>query len=68
MRVDVRLAPLLLVLLLGFSYTATVDLPQSGQTKCYNEAGTEIACAGTGQDGDTEGRDRPSFSQVHRSR
>ena len=27
-------------------------LPQTGQTKCYNSAGTEIPCAGTGQDGD----------------
>ncbi len=31
---------------------ATVQLPQTGQTKCYNTAGTEIACTGTGQDAD----------------
>lgn len=31
---------------------ATVSLPATGQTKCYNTAGAEIACAGTGQDGD----------------
>jgi len=29
-----------------------VSLPQTGQTKCYDSAGNEIACAGTGQDGD----------------
>ncbi|MDH4233148.1 MAG: DUF1566 domain-containing protein, partial [Nitrospirota bacterium] len=26
-------------------------LPDTGQTKCYNTEGTEISCAGTGQDG-----------------
>ena len=30
----------------------TISLPRTGQIKCYNTAGTEIACAGTGQDGD----------------
>jgi hypothetical protein len=28
-----------------------IQLPQTGQTKCYNTAGAEISCAGTGQDG-----------------
>ena len=32
--------------------TSVISLPQTGQTKCYDESGTEIACAGTGQDGD----------------
>jgi hypothetical protein len=27
------------------------NLPDSGQTKCYDASGTEIPCAGTGQDG-----------------
>ena len=27
-------------------------VPKTGQTKCYNASGTEIACADTGQDGD----------------
>jgi len=27
-------------------------LPDTGQTTCYDTAGTEIACAGTGQDGE----------------
>jgi hypothetical protein len=31
-----------------------VYLPNTGQTKCYNEAGTEIACTNTGQDGDIQ--------------
>ena len=35
------------------AHSATINLPASGQTKCYDTAGTEIAsCAGTGQDGD----------------
>ena len=29
-----------------------IDLPQTGQTKCYDAVGHEISCAGTGQDGD----------------
>ena len=36
------------------SFAGTVQLPQTGQTKCYDSAGVEIPCAGTGQDG--EGR------------
>jgi hypothetical protein len=32
----------------------TIQLPKTGQTKCYNRAGTEISCAGTGQDGDIQ--------------
>jgi hypothetical protein len=30
----------------------TIQLPQTGQTKCYDSAGSEIPCAGTGQDGE----------------
>lgn len=29
-------------------------VPQSGQTLCYDAAGAEIPCAGTGQDGDQQ--------------
>jgi len=29
-----------------------ITLPQTGQTKCYDAGGTEIPCAGTGQDGE----------------
>jgi hypothetical protein len=42
----------LLVLLVPTVFSATVQLPQTGQSKCYNSAGAEIACANTGQDGD----------------
>jgi len=31
-----------------------IDLPRTGQTKCYDSAGTEISCAGTGQDGEIQ--------------
>ena len=31
---------------------ATIQLPQTGQTKCYDAAGSEITCRGSGQDGD----------------
>jgi hypothetical protein len=30
------------------------QVPKTGQTKCYNAAGAEIACTGTGQDGDLQ--------------
>jgi len=32
--------------------TGTIQLPQTGQTKCYDTTGTEISCIGTGQDGE----------------
>ncbi len=31
---------------------ATIQLPQTGQTVCYDAAGSVITCNGTGQDGD----------------
>ena len=34
------------------SGAATIELPQTGQTKCYDSSGTEIDCSDTGQDGD----------------
>ena len=34
--------------------SGTFDLPQTGQTKCYDTTGNEIPCAGTGQDGDIQ--------------
>ncbi len=33
-------------------YSATVDLPETGQTTCYDSSGNVISCTGTGQDGD----------------
>jgi len=32
---------------------AQAELPRTGQNLCYNQAGNVIACAGTGQDGET---------------
>lgn len=37
-----------------FVLAGAVDLPRTGQTTCYNTAGTVIPCAGTGQDGDIQ--------------
>jgi hypothetical protein len=34
--------------------TALTQTLQTGQTECYNAAGTSIACAGTGQDGELQ--------------
>jgi hypothetical protein len=31
---------------------STINLPQTGQTNCYDQIGTEINCSGTGQDGE----------------
>ena len=34
------------------AHAAAVQLPATGQTQCYKFDGTEIVCAGTGQDGE----------------
>jgi hypothetical protein len=40
-------------LLLPFpAAAATLQLPRTGQTTCYDVSGNVVACAGTGQDGD----------------
>ena len=36
------------------THAATIQLPRTGQTTCYNESGVIISCAGTGQDGDKQ--------------
>ncbi|MEK6777346.1 MAG: DUF1566 domain-containing protein [bacterium] len=41
-----------LLFISSLAQAGTVDLPQTGQTKCYDTAGTEISCTDTGQDGD----------------
>ena len=33
---------------------SAVNLPKTGQTKCYNATGAEITCTGTGQDGEIQ--------------
>jgi len=48
---------LLVIFLTSFAFAGTVDLPKTGQTKCYNSGETEIPeipCAGTGQDGEIQ--------------
>ena len=47
-------ATVFIVLLPMLAFTGTIELPQTGQTKCYDSAGVEITCAGTGQDGDIQ--------------
>jgi hypothetical protein len=37
-----------------FGGAATINLPQTGQTKCYASSGIEINCVGTGQDGELQ--------------
>lgn len=49
--------PFVLVLLTAFMTTAFAEqalVPQSGQVLCYDAAGAEIPCAGTGQDGEQQ--------------
>ena len=40
----------------------TCPLPATGQTMCWNAAGTAIACAGTGQDGEVQKGSPLSFT------
>ena len=37
-------------LLCSAAFAGTIQLPQSGQGLCYDQSGTVISCAGTGQD------------------
>jgi len=43
-----------MVVMAGLAFAGTIDLPKTGQTKCYDESGTEISCTGTGQDGEIQ--------------
>jgi hypothetical protein len=40
------------LLLPAFLWAGTIQLPQTGQIRCYDTVGTEIPCTGTGQDGE----------------
>lgn len=42
----------LLFFSLGLSTAATIELPQTGQTSCYDVSGSSVSCTSTGQDGD----------------
>lgn len=43
---------LLMILAPVIVWAGVVQLPQTGQSKCYNAKGASISCADTGQDGD----------------
>jgi len=45
---------LMLIFLTSISFAGTINLPKTGQTKCYDTAGAEIPCADTGQDGEIQ--------------
>jgi len=45
---------LLLIFLSSFAFADTVNLPKTGQTKCYDTSGNEISCPSTGQDGEIQ--------------
>jgi len=47
-------ATLILHSLCTIAYAATILLPKTGQTTCYDASGASIACAGTGQDGELQ--------------
>ena len=57
----VFLSFLFLFLIASTAFAGTVQLPQTGQTKCYDSAGVEIACTGTGQDGEIRAGGRYDF-------
>jgi len=42
------------IFLTSVSLAGTINLPKTGQTKCYDTEGVEIPCPGTGQDGDIQ--------------
>ena len=44
----------IIIIMSTATFADTVRLPQTGQRKCYNASGTEIACTGTGQDGEIQ--------------
>ncbi len=53
-RKIIFIVSIFLIFMTTIAFAGTVDLPRTGQTKCYDSEGVEINCAGTGQDG--EGR------------
>jgi len=47
----ISLTVILMFLMFGVVHAGTINLPKTGQTKCYDTAGDEIPFPGTGQDG-----------------
>jgi len=43
---------MLVLAVASLAYAAPADLPETGQTTCYDAGGGVITCAGTGQDGE----------------
>ncbi|MCX5886216.1 MAG: hypothetical protein NT096_09965 [Proteobacteria bacterium] len=41
-------------LLISSAFAGTIDLPRTGQTICYDTAGSVIPCPLTGQDGEIQ--------------
>lgn len=39
------------LVLISIASAGTIQLPETGQSSCYNASGTAISCTGTGQDG-----------------
>jgi hypothetical protein len=54
MKKIICLTVTLMVLMAGFAFAGTVNLPKTGQTNCYDKLGSEITCTGTGQDGEIQ--------------
>ncbi len=51
-RLEILMTVVLILFLPVFVLAGTVELPETGQTTCYDSSGSVIACPGTGQDGD----------------
>jgi len=51
-RLFTLIITIFVLLLPAFLWAGTIQLPQTGQTKCYDTNGAEISCTGTGQDGE----------------
>ncbi len=51
-RISFLITALFFLFVTTNAFAGVIELPQTGQTKCYDTNGVEIPCAGTGQDGD----------------
>ena len=51
-RKIIFIVSIFLIFMTTNAFAGAIELPQTGQMKCYDSAGVEINCAGTGQDGE----------------
>ena len=51
-KITIGLVAVLCVLWAGAAWAAKALVPETGQVLCYDISGAQIACAGTGQDGE----------------